>query len=189
MKIVNDRFHEQYHRFLKTLTYYKNLRDTDLLAVTYYLLLQDRIDEAMAAFARVHRDAIPTTMQYDYCAAYLAMFNEKPEQARAIAAAYTHHPVDRWRNTFAAVIAQVDEIEGGGGVLHGDDFILVVQGELNQVEDILIIIYGYNTELLGRHENAGPFRWGRRGRPRLQPCRRRWRRRGRPRWLPGSRTG
>lgn len=113
-QIVNDRFHEQYHKFLKTLTYYQELRETDLLAVTYYLLLQDRIEEAMAAFAKVHRDRVPTQMQYDYCAAYLAMFNEKPEQARAIAAAYVHHPVDRWRNTFAAIIAQVDEIEGRG---------------------------------------------------------------------------
>ena len=37
-QVVNDKFHEQYHRFLKTLTYSNQLNDADLLAVTYYLL-------------------------------------------------------------------------------------------------------------------------------------------------------
>ncbi len=113
-QIVNDRFHGQYHAFLKTLTYSKALTDADLLAVTYYLLLQDRIDEAVDTFARVHRDLVPTKMQYDYCAAYLEMFTDDPKKARSIAAQYASHPVDRWRNTFAAILAQLDEIEGKG---------------------------------------------------------------------------
>ena len=61
-------------------------------------------------------------MQYDYCAAYLEMFKDEPKKARAIATPYLFHPVDRWRNTFAAVIAQIDEIEGKGGkVVDGED--------------------------------------------------------------------
>ena len=51
-------------------------------------------------------------MQYDYCAAYLKFFTDEPEQARAIAARYADHPVDRWRNTFAAIAAQLDEATG-----------------------------------------------------------------------------
>ncbi|MFM7150186.1 MAG: hypothetical protein ACKO23_10120, partial [Gemmataceae bacterium] len=53
-QIVNDAFHQQYHRFLKVLSYHPDLDDNDLLATTYYLLLQDRIDEARAAFDRVN---------------------------------------------------------------------------------------------------------------------------------------
>jgi hypothetical protein len=114
-QIVNDRLFEQYHRFLKVLSYHKELTDTDLAAVTYYLLLQDRIDEAFETFARVNRDRVTTKMQYDYCAAYLQMFDGDLKQARTIALGYANYPVDRWRNTFATITAQLDEIEGKGG--------------------------------------------------------------------------
>jgi hypothetical protein len=53
-QIVNDRFHQQYHRLLKILTYRRHLDADDLMSVTYYLLLQDRVEEAMAFFDRVN---------------------------------------------------------------------------------------------------------------------------------------
>jgi hypothetical protein len=113
-QIVNAAFHEQYHRLLKTLTYRNQLTDADLLATVYYLLLQDRIEEAQAAFARVNADRVPTRIQYDYCAAYMALYEENPVKARSIAAKYSGHPVDRWKNAFAQVINQIDEAEGKG---------------------------------------------------------------------------
>ena len=113
-QIVNDRFHEQYHRTLKQLGYERTLTDSDLLTVTYYLLLQDRIEEAMATFARVNVEKVATRMQYDYCAAYLDFFTDEHARARNIAETYVDHPVDRWRQTFAAITAQLDEAEGKG---------------------------------------------------------------------------
>jgi hypothetical protein len=113
-QIVNDAFLAQYHSFLKTLTYQRDLDDNAVLATVYYLLLQDRIEEAIEAFGRVNAEKIATRMQYDYCAAYLEMFKDEPKKARAIATAYLFHPVDRWRNVFANIVAQVDEIEGKG---------------------------------------------------------------------------
>jgi hypothetical protein len=113
-QIVNPVVHGQYHKFLKTLSYKKELADADLLAATYYLLLQDRIAEAEATFAQVNQSKIATQLQYDYCAAYLEMFNDDPKKARSIAAKYAAHPVDRWRNTFQALLSQLDEIEGKG---------------------------------------------------------------------------
>ena len=113
-QIVNDRFHEQYHRTLKQLGYERTLTDSDLLTVTYYLLLQDRIEEAMATFARVNVEKVSTRMQYDYCAAYLDFFTDEHARARNIAEKYVDHPVDRWRQTFAAITAQLDEAEGKG---------------------------------------------------------------------------
>ena len=113
-QIVNPAVHDQYHRLLRNLCHARELTDADLLAVTYYLLLQDRIDEALATFARVNPDAVTTKLQYDYCAAYTAMFGENPQKARSIAAKHASHPVDRWRNTFGAILGQLDEIEGRG---------------------------------------------------------------------------
>jgi hypothetical protein len=113
-QIVNDRFFEQYHRFLKDLTYARELNDEDLLGVTYYQFLQDRIEEALATFDRVKVANIEMKLQYDYCTAYAGFFTGEHQQSRAIAQKYANHPVDRWRNTFAEVIQQLDEAEGKG---------------------------------------------------------------------------
>jgi hypothetical protein len=110
-QIVNDKFLQQYERFLKGLSYRKQLTDDDRLAEVYYLLLQDRIEQATNAFEQVHPDKIATRMQYDYCAAYLDMYNDEPQRAKAIAAKYANYPVDRWRNTFAVLSGQLNEIE------------------------------------------------------------------------------
>ena len=91
-QIVNDRFHAQYHQLLKILSYRPELDDAELMAVTYYLLLQDRVDEALGAFSRVRAERLATRLQYDYFAAYLAMVREQPQQARDIVAKYAAVP-------------------------------------------------------------------------------------------------
>eukprot|EP00456_Euglypha_rotunda_P016433 TRINITY_DN1542_c1_g1_i2.p1 TRINITY_DN1542_c1_g1~~TRINITY_DN1542_c1_g1_i2.p1 ORF type:complete len:2121 (+),score=552.63 TRINITY_DN1542_c1_g1_i2:3010-9372(+) len=113
-QIVNDRQYWQYHRLLRELSYERQLDDDDLLAVTYHLLLQDRLEEAQSTFARVQVDNVATRLQYDYCAAYLDFFTDGHAKARGIAAKYVDHPVDRWRNTFNTIVAQLDEAEGLG---------------------------------------------------------------------------
>jgi hypothetical protein len=61
-------------------------------------------------------------MQYDYCAAYLALCEEKPEVARSIAYRYEKHPVDRWRKAFAEVVNHTNEAaEKGGQIADADD--------------------------------------------------------------------
>ncbi|MDB5384756.1 MAG: hypothetical protein JWM11_402, partial [Planctomycetaceae bacterium] len=129
-QIVNDRLFGQYHQTLKQLSYERQLDDHDLLAVTYYLLVQDRIEEALATFARVNVDKIPMKMQYDYCAAYLDFFTDDHKLARVIATKYADHPVDRWRQTFAAITAQLDEAEG-------KDTKLVNEEDRNQQQALL----------------------------------------------------
>ena len=111
-RILNSSFSEQYHRFLKELGYRREPNDAEQLAVTYYLLLQDRVEEALSTFARVDQGNVATSLQFDYCSAYLAFFTGDTARARTIAEKYAAHPVDRWKNTFAAVIAQIDEAEG-----------------------------------------------------------------------------
>lgn len=111
-QIVNDRLFGQYMQTMALLSYRRDLSDDDLLAVTYYLLLRDRTTQALDTFARVNANALATKLQYDYCSAWLDMVREQPERAAATAAKYAEYPVDRWRNAFAAISAQVKEIGG-----------------------------------------------------------------------------
>lgn len=111
-EIVNDRLLWQYHRFMKELAYQPSLNDEEQLAVTYYLFVQDRIEEGLARFAQVRRENISEKLQYDYCDAYSKLFSDDPEAARQIAGKYAEHPVERWRNTFATITAQLDEAVG-----------------------------------------------------------------------------
>ncbi len=111
-QIVNDRIHEQYHAWLNQAAFDAELSTDDRLTATCYLLLQDRVSEAREMFAQVIADQVTSRMQYDYCAAYLDFFNDEPTGARAIAQRYVDHPVDRWRNTFRSILAQLDEAEG-----------------------------------------------------------------------------
>lgn len=133
-RIVNERFSGQYHRLLKELAYSTALSDEDRLAVTYYLFLQDRIEEALAMCGTIHRDAIAETMQYDYCVAYAKLFSDEPEAARAIAAKYANHPVDRWRKTFATIAAQLDEAAGTAPVAIDSEDRNQQQGQLAATE-------------------------------------------------------
>lgn len=133
-QIVNDRFYEQYHRFLKDLTYQRELTDEDLLAVTYYQLLQDRIEESLATYDRVNPANIEMKLQYDYCTAYLDFFTGDLAEARQIAMKHANEPVDRWRNTFTSIIQQLDEAEGKGSQAIDPEDRNQTQGQLAATE-------------------------------------------------------
>jgi len=109
--LVPQLFH-QYNRLLDILRYKDKLDDQDQMDLTYYLLLQDRVAEGTEMFAQVDPAKLPERIQHDYFTAYLDFYNDKPTKAREIAAHYAKHPVERWRELFGAVLAQLDEIEG-----------------------------------------------------------------------------
>ncbi len=116
-KILNNRFRAQYQQFLKVLSYKPAPGSADLLAVTYYLALQDRVGEALDWFARVDRKAVPEQLQCDYVEAYLAFYRGDVETARKIATRNAEQPVDRWRQRFAQVLAQLDEAAGAAAAV------------------------------------------------------------------------
>ena len=109
-QILNNRFLGQYQQLLKLLSYRRSLNDDERMVVTYYLLLQDRVEEALALFGKVKPERLETRLQYDYFTAYLDFSQEKPQHALEIAAQYADHPVDRWRNAFANITNQANEI-------------------------------------------------------------------------------
>jgi hypothetical protein len=112
-RILNDRFASQYRQLMDILSLQSKLDNESLMAVTYYMLLQDRIESGMQFFKQVAAEQLPTKLQYDYFAAYLDMYSEDPQIAAQIADRYVDYPVDRWRETFAHVGQQVAELKGG----------------------------------------------------------------------------
>jgi hypothetical protein len=111
-QILNDRLFEQYVRLLTALCYRPALDADDLLGVSYYLALQDRIDEAAAYCAQVKPEGLAAKLQRDYLEAYVSFSTERLDRARARAAEYASYPVDRWRELFQGVRSQLDEIDG-----------------------------------------------------------------------------
>ena len=115
--IVNERIFQQYSALLSVLAYKPALDDEDRLAVTYYLLLQDRVEEGLAFLKAVDKAKLTEQLQYDYLQAYAGFYTEDLAASRTLAAAYKDYPVDRWRKLFADVQSQLDEIDGGAGVV------------------------------------------------------------------------
>ena len=111
-EILNGSLAHQYQALLDILAYRPTLGDADWLSVTYYLLLQDRVEEALACFARVDPQQLVTRVQYDYMHAYMDFFSDDRAEARGIATRYLDHPVPRWRALFQEVVNQLDEAEG-----------------------------------------------------------------------------
>jgi len=111
-KIVNSAFRSEYVGLMNVLRYKAEPTDEDSLDVAYYLFLQDRVAEALKRFDAVDAKNLPSKLQIDYMRCYVAFYRERPEEAAKIAARYADHPVDKWRERFAAVTAQVAEIDG-----------------------------------------------------------------------------
>jgi hypothetical protein len=98
---------------LDVLSYRRDLDDDDLMSVVYYMLLQDRVDQALRFYRRVNPERLATRLQHDYFAAYLDFYTGDLDHARAVAGRYADYPVDRWRKAFANVASQLDEIAAG----------------------------------------------------------------------------
>ena len=111
--ILNPAFRSTYLMFMNALCHKPELSIDDHLAITYFMLLQDRIDDAMAHFAKVDPEQLNSRMQYDYCDAYLDMYRMKPDDAARKAERWVSYPVEHWNKRFKNIIAQVEEIRGG----------------------------------------------------------------------------
>ncbi len=108
-EILNPTFLGQYRGFVRVLGYSPNIVPDEQLVLTYYLLLQNRIEEAIKSFGQIERDSVVTQLQYDYVAAYLAMHREDFGLAEKIARQYAGHPIPRWQTRFAELATQLNQ--------------------------------------------------------------------------------
>ncbi|ETO22036.1 hypothetical protein RFI_15166, partial [Reticulomyxa filosa] len=90
-EILNDAFKDQYQKFLERVSYsstsVKDISNTDKLSLTYYLLLQERIQEAMEVFSLLDEKVCTENVEilFDYFKAYMSMFNENENEAKKLA--------------------------------------------------------------------------------------------------------
>jgi len=120
-RIANPAVLGQYRSLLDVLAYKPALDATDNMGVTYYLFLQDRVEEALTRFHSIEAKELPTQIQHDYFRCYADLYESNLADARGVAARYADYPVPRWRTLFAGVTSQLDEIEGVAKPGKGED--------------------------------------------------------------------
>lgn len=101
--ILNDRLFVQYQRLLDVISHQRSVNNGQQLALCYYMLLQNRIEEAIAWFGKVDASKLDTKMQYDYFTAYLGFYRGEYDQAAKLASKYAEYPVLMWKDLFAQV--------------------------------------------------------------------------------------
>jgi hypothetical protein len=111
-RVANPAVLEEYTQLLGILAFKPQLDAMDSMSVTYFLFLQDRVEEALARFKAIDAAKLPTRLQHDYFQCYAAFYEGDLAAARGLAAKYADHPVPRWKTLFADVTTQLDEIEG-----------------------------------------------------------------------------
>ncbi len=105
--ILNERLKAQYGECLQRLAFRKGVNDDDRMALTYYLLIQGRIEEALSFFQPIDAEKLEAKIQYDYMDTYLDFYRGEYARAAKTAESYTTYPIPRWRDLFAQVRLQV----------------------------------------------------------------------------------
>ena len=107
--ILNDGLALQYERMMGIFSHQKAIESEQRFALVYYMLLQNRIEEAISHFAKIDASTLESKLQHDYFAAYLEMTQGKFDDADSRSQKYVNHPNPRWRDWFGQVRSQIAE--------------------------------------------------------------------------------
>ena len=118
--IANKEFNETYTKFIVDLLSLKELRIKEKLQLAYYLILQDRMNEAMNIFKKIKAEEVDDNkyknykIQYDYLYAYLDFCFGYPDFkiAKSICDKYKEFPLTFWKDKFEEIEDQLLEYEG-----------------------------------------------------------------------------
>ncbi len=117
--ILNDQLRETYREFMEYLVEKPVLELRDRMELAYYLLIQDRVADALAVFGKINEEKdVPKEgtlrLQYDYMAAYVDFYAGRPKfaVARRMVEKYANYPVLTWRLMFQDVDQQLKECDG-----------------------------------------------------------------------------
>ena len=117
--IANKEFNETYTKFIINLLSLKKLRIKELLQLAYYLILQDRMDDAFEVFKKIKPEEVENNkyknykIQYDYLNAYLDFCFGYPEFkiAKSICDKYKDFPLTHWKEKFEEIEDQLSYIQ------------------------------------------------------------------------------
>ena len=116
---LNKTFQDTYVRFLKAMIEAPSFKPDHKMNYVYYLLLQDRVQEAIAIFRTIDLSKAFTDatlqIQYDYMNAYFDFFTGAEDgfkTARSIVRKYEYYPVESWRLMFLEILDQLNEYDG-----------------------------------------------------------------------------
>jgi hypothetical protein len=109
-RLTHEQAAAHYEAFLEVLSWKPALSDDDKLALAAHLMMQDRIEEALARFNEIDPAKLEAKMAYDYLKAVVHFHRAEPEEARAIAMRRNSLPPGLWKSRFDAILAQADEI-------------------------------------------------------------------------------
>ncbi len=105
--ILNPSLHQHYHALLDIIAHQPQTSHEQRMQLCYYLLLQNRISDALLWFDRVDAQQLAIRIQYDYFDAYLDFYRGQYAHAAKIAEQYAEYPVPRWAELFAEIAQQV----------------------------------------------------------------------------------
>lgn len=115
-RILNPSMAGQFAQLLDVIAHQAELTDEQRLQLCYYMLLQNRIEDALHWYDQVDAAAIDTRLQYDYMGVFLDFYRGDYPRAVKIAQEYVGYPVPRWDDLFRQVreqVAQRDSMSSG----------------------------------------------------------------------------
>ncbi|CAD8097055.1 unnamed protein product [Paramecium primaurelia] len=113
--ILNVQFRQQYTKYLIYLLEKPQFSTLDKLVLIYYLLLQERVNEAVQVYQQISEEEQKEyQLQFDYLSAYLDFYTGYPnfQKGRDICKKYLSYPVIHWRNMFYEMINLLIEYDG-----------------------------------------------------------------------------
>jgi hypothetical protein len=117
--IANQEFKETYNKFIIDLLSLRELTIKEKLQLIYYLILQDRMEEALNILQKIKKEEVEDNknksyrIQYDYINAYLDFCFGYPEFkiAKSLCSKYKDFPLEHWNEKFTEIEYQLFEYE------------------------------------------------------------------------------
>ncbi len=111
LELTNAKLESQYTELLQSIAYSDRTDSATQLAVVYYQLINNRIDEALVRFRNIDAKTVHLQLQYDYLDAYLSLHQMDVDRSFEIASKYESHPINRWRSRFAELLSQINDVK------------------------------------------------------------------------------